>query len=86
MLLKTIIVILFILVVISLSRALVFLLKDQQEPKKRVLYALGVRISLAGLLLLCIFYGFYTGQLGSSAPWDKGPAGVRPQEAQSTKP
>ncbi|BFM04821.1 DUF2909 domain-containing protein [Halioxenophilus aromaticivorans] len=79
MLLKTIIVVLFLLVVFSLSRALVYLLKDQQEPRKRVLYALGIRISLAGLLLLCIFYGLATGQLGSKAPWDKGPANAGPQ-------
>jgi formate hydrogenlyase subunit 3/multisubunit Na+/H+ antiporter MnhD subunit len=74
MLLKIIIVILFILVVLSLSRALFFLLKDQGEPKKRVLYALGARITLAALLILCVFYGLYTGQLGSRAPWDQGPA------------
>ena len=74
MLLKTAIVILFILVVLSLSRAMFFLLKDQGQPRKRVLYALGARVGLAALLLLCIFYGLYTGQLGSSAPWDTGPA------------
>lgn len=73
MLLKIIIIVLFLLVVFSLSRALVYLLKDQQEPRKRVLYALGIRISLAALLLICIFYGLATGQLGSSAPWDQGP-------------
>ncbi len=78
MLLKIIIVFLFVLVLISLSRALFFLLKDQQEPKKRALYALGIRISLAALLLLCIFYGLASGQLGSSAPWDKGPAQAEP--------
>ncbi|WP_317932821.1 DUF2909 domain-containing protein [Halioxenophilus sp. WMMB6] len=73
MLLKAIIVILFIAVVASLSRALFYLIKDQGSPRKRVLYALGVRISLAMLLLLCLFYGFYTGQLRSNAPWDQGP-------------
>ena len=73
MLLKIIIIVLFLLVVFSLSRALVYLLKDQQEPRKRVLYALGIRISLAALLLICIFYGLATGQLGSSPPWDQGP-------------
>lgn len=81
MFLKILIVVLFILVVLSLSRALVYLLKDQKEPKKRVLYALGVRVSLAALLLLCVFYGFYTGQLGSSAPWDQGPTHAPPPTA-----
>ena len=73
MALKIIIVILFVLVVLSLSRALFYLLKDQNNPRKRVLYALGIRICLAALLLLCMFYGFYTGQLSSHAPWDHGP-------------
>lgn len=71
--LKVLIVFLFIAVLISLSSALVFLLKDMGSRSKRTLYALGIRVTLAGLLLLCIFYGFSTGQLGSSAPWDKGP-------------
>ena len=74
MLLKVTIIILFILVILSLTRALFFLLKDQGHPRKRVLYALGIRIGLASLLLLCMFYGFYTGQLESHAPWDKGPS------------
>jgi ABC-type thiamin/hydroxymethylpyrimidine transport system permease subunit len=71
MLLKLIIVLLFIGVVISLSSGFVFLIKDIESPKKRTLYALGIRISLAALLLGTIFYGLYTGQLGSSAPWDR---------------
>ncbi|WP_439134295.1 twin transmembrane helix small protein [Pseudomaricurvus sp.] len=72
--LKIIIVILFIAVLISLSSALVFLLKDMGSQSKRTLYALGIRVSLAALLLSCIFYGLYTGKLNSSAPWDYGPA------------
>ncbi|MEC8428335.1 MAG: DUF2909 domain-containing protein [Pseudomonadota bacterium] len=70
--LKAVIVILFVLVLISLSSALVFLLKDSGSESKRTLYALGVRITLAALLMLSIFYGFYSGQLGRSAPWDSG--------------
>jgi ABC-type thiamin/hydroxymethylpyrimidine transport system permease subunit len=68
--LKIIIVLLFIGVVVSLSSGLVFLLKDIESPSKRTVYALGVRISLAALLMATIFYGLYTGQLGSHAPWD----------------
>tara|TARA_B110000483_G_scaffold77647_1_gene96747 strand:+ start:5903 stop:6160 length:258 start_codon:yes stop_codon:yes gene_type:complete len=71
MLLKVIIVILFIGIVISLSSALVFLMKDVGNAKRRTLYALGIRISLAVLLLLTISWGIYSGQLGSKAPWDK---------------
>lgn len=71
MILKLIIVILFIGVVASLSSGLVFLLKDIESPTKRTVYALGVRVILAALLLGTIFYGLYTGQLGSQAPWDR---------------
>lgn len=71
MILKAIIVILFIGVVVSLTSGLVFLLQDIQSPTKRTVYALGIRVSLAALLLSTIFYGLYTGELGSSAPWDR---------------
>jgi uncharacterized BrkB/YihY/UPF0761 family membrane protein len=71
MILKLIIVLLFIGVVISLSSGLVFLFKDIESPTKRTVYALGLRITLATLLLSTIFYGLYTGQLGSNAPWDR---------------
>lgn len=70
MLLKIIIILLFIGVLISLSSGLVFLLKDMVSPSQRTVYALGIRITLATLLMSCIFYGLYTGQLGSQAPWD----------------
>jgi hypothetical protein len=72
MLLKTIIVLLFIAVVISLFGGLNFLVKDLGgNNKKRLLYALGIRITLAGLLLATIIYGAYTGQIKSQAPWDR---------------
>ena len=71
LLLKIIIVVLFIGLVISLSSSLIFLLKDFQSQKKRSLYALGIRIGLAALLMITIFYGLATGHLGSNAPWDK---------------
>ncbi|TQV70713.1 DUF2909 domain-containing protein [Exilibacterium tricleocarpae] len=72
--LKIIIVVLFLAILASLSSALVFLLKDMGSQSRRTLYALGIRITLAALLMLSIFYGIYTGQLGSQAPWDRGPA------------
>jgi hypothetical protein len=72
MILKTIIVILLIGVVASLMSGLFFLFKDSEKPKsRRLLHALGVRITLAALLLGTIFYGLSTGQLrmGTNAPW-----------------
>lgn len=71
MMLKLLVVVLFIGVILSLSSSLVFLIKDIESPKKRALYALGTRITLAALLMTTVFYGLYTGQLGSSAPWDR---------------
>ena len=82
MLLKVIIVFLFIAVVASLSSGLVFLMKDIGSNRKRTLYALGIRISLAVLLVSTITYGYLTGQLTSRAPWDKQlhPGQVAPPE------
>ena len=71
MLLKVIIIILFIGVVASLFGGLNFLVKDMGNTNKRVLYALGIRIGLAALLIACIVYGTYSGQLNSTAPWDR---------------
>jgi hypothetical protein len=71
-LLKTIILLLLLGVVLSLFSGLLFLFKDSdRQDSKRTLYALGLRITLAGALLLTVLYGFYTGQLriGTSAPW-----------------
>ncbi len=71
MLLKVIIVLLFIAILISLSSALVFLMKDLGNPRKRLLYTLGIRIGLATTLIACIVYGIYSGQITSQAPWDR---------------
>ncbi|WP_237068200.1 DUF2909 domain-containing protein [Microbulbifer guangxiensis] len=68
--LKVLIVLLFLAVLVSLSSALFFLLRDMGAPQsKRTLYALGIRISLAALLLLAIWYGFESGTLSNTAPW-----------------
>ena len=71
MFLKIIIVILFLAVVASLSSGLYFLMQDVGSPRKRTLYALGVRVTLAALLVATITYGFVTGKLHSTAPWDR---------------
>ena len=70
--LKILIIILFLAVVASLFSGLNFLVKDLGDPKKRLLRALGLRISLAATLLITIIYGAYTGQIKSQAPWDQG--------------
>ena len=72
MLLKSIIVILFIAVLLSLTGGMRFLLKDIGEHEsKRTLYALGIRISCAAALMITIAYGLASGQLRSTAPWDQ---------------
>lgn len=69
--LKITILILFLGVLASLTSGLRFLLKDSGVPEsKRTLYALGIRITLATLMMLCVFYGFHSGILSSAAPWD----------------
>ena len=68
--LKTAIIIVLIAMVISLITGFNFLLEDQGDPtKKRTVYALGVRIGLAALLLILISYGLWSGQLSIHAPW-----------------
>jgi hypothetical protein len=69
-LLKALIVILLVAVVASLFTGLGFLFKDShRQDSKRTLYALGVRISLAAMLMMVIFYGLWTGELSLNAPW-----------------
>lgn len=70
--LKIIILVLFVGVVLSLSAGLNFLLRDVGvTDSKRTLYALGIRITLAILMMICVGYGFYSGILTDSAPWDQ---------------
>ena len=70
--LKALIIFLLVGVLVSLFSGLVFLFKDSdRHDSKRTLYALGVRVTFAGALLIAVFYGFYSGELrlGSNAPW-----------------
>lgn len=66
--LRAIIIFLLIAIVVSLVVGYVFFYKDQGRSK-RVMYALGVRVTLAILLMICVFYGITTGQLNFGAPW-----------------
>ena len=68
--LKVIIVVLLLAIVASLFSGAVFFFKDQGSTK-RTLYALGVRVTLAILLIITILYGVMTGQLGLNAPWQQ---------------
>jgi high-affinity Fe2+/Pb2+ permease len=69
--LKALIVVLFIGLLISLTTGLVFLFKDVGNNRRRTLYALGVRVTLASALLITIAWGFLSGRLNSTAPWDR---------------
>ena len=73
--LKIVIGLLFIALVISLFTGFAFLIKDRNDdeeaqPRHRLWNALTIRLTLAGLLMAFLFYGVFTGQLGSNAPWD----------------
>jgi len=78
--LKAIIVVLLIAIIISLGSGAVFFFKDQGESK-RTLYALGIRVTLAVLLMVCITYGVLSGELTLNAPWHN-----IPQAAPQTSP
>ena len=67
--LKVIIIILLIAIILSLASGAVFFFKDQ-GGSKRTLYALGIRITLAILLIICLVYGVLSGQFRLGAPWD----------------
>lgn len=69
MLIKVIVVVLFIANLIALGTALFTLMKDQGQGSTRTAKFLLIRVSLAALLLIVVAFGFYTGQLGVSAPW-----------------
>lgn len=78
--LKAIIIVLLIAIIISLGSGAVFFFKDQGESK-RTLYALGIRVTLAVLLMVCITYGVLSGELALNAPWHN-----IPQAAPQTSP
>lgn len=80
--LKPVIVIMFILLVISLGSGFVFLMKDQGKTK-RTLHSLGVRVTLAAILMGLIGYGVLTGSLASKAPWSAAGTAATPELQQS---
>ena len=66
--LKAAIVLMLIATVASLFSGLFFLIKDESNSH-RLLIALTVRVSLAAITVGLIAWGFFSGQLISSAPW-----------------
>ena len=71
MILKFIVFILLIAMLVSLFCGSYFLVKDGGNQKKRLLTALGVRITIATALIGTLAFGIASGQLGSKAPWDQ---------------
>lgn len=78
--LKVIIFVLLLAMIASLTSGAVFFFKDQGRSK-RTLYALGVRVTLAILLLITVSWGLYSGQLTLSAPWHPAPGTTASQGA-----
>ncbi|UTW11132.1 twin transmembrane helix small protein [Marinobacterium rhizophilum] len=68
MFLKPLIAVLFLAILISLFCGLYFLLTDRGRSSRTV-NSLFVRVAFSAVLLLVLLYGFYTGELGSNAPW-----------------
>jgi uncharacterized membrane protein len=66
--LKAAIVLMLIATVVSLFSGLFFLVKDNSSSNRLVI-ALSVRVSLAAITVGLIAWGFFSGQLVSSAPW-----------------
>ena len=66
--LKAVIVLLLLATIVSLFSGLFFLVKDEGHSS-RLVNALTVRIILTGLTVGLIAWGFYSGQLTSSASW-----------------
>ncbi len=68
MLLKPLIVVLFIAILVSLFCGLYFLLTDRGRSNRTV-NSLFLRVAFSIALLLVLLYGFYSGELGTHAPW-----------------
>jgi hypothetical protein len=66
---KVVIVMLFIGNLVALGTAFYTLMLDQGRGGNRTANLLLVRVGLAGLLLLFVVYGVWSGDLGIAAPW-----------------
>ena len=67
----TLIYIVIPLLLLSLAGGLFFLLVDKGDTgRKRTVYFLGLRVFFAALLIILVVIGLYTGELGTSVPWE----------------
>ena len=66
--LKAAIALMLIATVVSLFSGLFFLVKDEGQGT-RLVNALTLRVTLTGLTVALLVWGFYSGQLVSHAPW-----------------
>ena len=62
---KPIIILLIAGILVSIASSLFFLFKDRGQGKRTV-YSLGIRVTLAILLIILVAYGLSTGELGNS--------------------
>jgi hypothetical protein len=67
--LLNIVIVLLVGILISLAVGFVFFYQDRGRSK-RVMYALGTRVTLAFILILVVLYGIYTGEFNLSTPWN----------------
>ena len=67
--LKILIALLLAGILISLVAGFIFFYKYQGRSR-RVMYALGTRVTLAIILMIVVFYGLMTGQMNLSTPWN----------------
>jgi len=82
-LLKAAIVILMLALLASLGSGFYYLMVDQgSKQKRRTFHSLGVRLAIAGTLMILIAYGVATGRLGHGNPWDAGPSSTAAQQAE----
>ncbi|MCV6591158.1 MAG: DUF2909 domain-containing protein [Marinobacterium sp.] len=65
---KLLLLVLFLGAVISLFSGLFFLIRDRGQSF-RLVNSLYLRVGFCVALLLILVWGFYSGELGSSAPW-----------------
>ena len=69
---KLLLIVVMIAMISSLFTGLGFLIGDREKAgARRLLHALGIRISLALTLLGLIGFGIYSGELTLGAPWHR---------------
>ena len=75
MFLKVLVVLFLLGLLASLGSGFYFLMVDQgDKEKRRLFHSLGVRLTLAGGLMLLILYGVASGEFKThQAPWERPP-------------